>query len=328
MGTGYSILSYQELEPFQEEIEEELERVENIFSTYRENSELVRFNETYQWNQEFPISDELSEIWRLSQKLKKDSGGAFSVEIGRSVDAWGFGARKKDRPLRKEIREKIRTCRKSVEFQLLPNQPPPQPQNSNQNSNRNSSLYPSQNPSQNPFRLLPVLRDASGICKQKNIRPALDFSGIAKGYGIDRLRILLTRKSVESYMIEIGGDVCVRSTNGRKWNIGIRDPGNPHHIQKIIPLENGCVATSGNAHQRIQESGKTVTHILDPRKGLPIEKEISSVSVVYRWKGEPRVRYPGALVDAWATALFVLGESGAKDDWEGLEYYFLTGNSP
>ena len=51
--------------------------------------------------------------------------------------------------------------------------------------------------------------------------------------------------------------------------------------------------------------GRTLTHIIDPRTGRPVEHGLGSVTVVH----------PACVTaDAWATALYVLGED------EGFRY--------
>ena len=55
---------------------------------------------------------------------------------------------------------------------------------------------------------------------------AIDLGGTAKGYIADRLTELLEQSGLNSFIINLGGNVVVRGSkpNGRSFRIGIRDP--------------------------------------------------------------------------------------------------------
>lgn len=274
MGTTYTIhvTKNPDLENLKDLIEEELEYLENIFSQYRENSELCRFNKEYRIGKLYPVSREFQEVLELSLQIQEESKGAFSPILGKLVSMWGFG------PKQIPWDEKILQCKDSVSLEV-----------------KDVGVFLK-------FRQLE-------FCKDPKYRPELDFSGIAKGYAIDKIMDLLRMNQYESAMVEIGGDLCVRTSlhDSFSWRIGIQSP-KGGGLKEILHLVNGCVATSGNASQRIQKDGKEYTHILDPRTGYPLEKPLSSVTVIMK-EGERL----GARSDAWATALFVLGEENAKD---------------
>jgi len=54
----------------------------------------------------------------------------------------------------------------------------------------------------------------------------IDFSAIAKGYGIDKVAQLFDEKNIANYMIEIGGEVVVKgkSRENDYWTLGISTP--------------------------------------------------------------------------------------------------------
>ena len=56
---------------------------------------------------------------------------------------------------------------------------------------------------------------------QSNIR--VDLSGIAKGFGVDKIAGYLERIGVEYYLVEIGGELRGRgySPRGDVWRVGI-----------------------------------------------------------------------------------------------------------
>lgn len=107
---------------------------------------------------------------------------------------------------------------------------------------------------------------------KKSPETTFNFSGIAKGYGVDLITEILRRNGVKNYMVEIGGDVAVNGHNadGNLWAI-LLEP-----IGQIIKLSQGAVATSGNYRKKNGENG----HIIDPRTGKPTPVGPEGVSVV------------------------------------------------
>jgi thiamine biosynthesis lipoprotein len=126
----------------------------------------------------------------------------------------------------------------------------------------------------------------------------LDPSGVVKGWAIEHAAQMLESHGHESFLINAGGDIALRGERspGTPWTIGIRDPHDPCALSITIeafgPL---AVATSAT-----YERG---AHIVDPSTGRPVT-ELASVTVA----GTDL-----ALVDAYATAVFVMGEAGL--DW-------------
>jgi FAD:protein FMN transferase len=150
----------------------------------------------------------------------------------------------------------------------------------------------------------------------------LDYSAIAKGYGVDKLALALHESGYENLLVEIGGEVRVfGNRHGKPWRIGIADPGEQN--QEIdekpatINLRNMACATSGDYQQYYMLEDKRITHLLDPRNGYPISHELTSVTVVAS---------SCMLADAIATAAIVLGkEKGMAliESMPGVEAYFI-----
>ena len=69
------------------------------------------------------------------------------------------------------------------------------------------------------------LTSENTIRKNKNIK--FDFNAIAKGYAIDRLAVMLDKKGIENYLLEVGGEVVAKGKNKLKrkqWTAGVNDP--------------------------------------------------------------------------------------------------------
>ena len=122
----------------------------------------------------------------------------------------------------------------------------------------------------------------------------IDLSAIAKGFGVDKVAELLIDLGCENFLVEIGGELRGRGVaeDGDPWTIAIERPGKGQRkLAGKIDLVDAAVATSGNYRRR--------DHILDPQSRRSVNEEMMSVTVVHASAME---------ADAWATAMFVLGE--------------------
>ncbi|WP_260929563.1 FAD:protein FMN transferase [Novosphingobium sp. 9] len=128
----------------------------------------------------------------------------------------------------------------------------------------------------------------------------LDFSAIAKGFGVDEAARVLGEADVTSCLVEVGGEL--RGTGLRPdlqpWWVAIEDPPGGLFLPLHIALPDGAVATSAD-YRRYHDLGEVrLGHTLDPRTGAPVRQGAESVSVIA----------PTAMrADALATALMVMG---------------------
>jgi thiamine biosynthesis lipoprotein len=129
----------------------------------------------------------------------------------------------------------------------------------------------------------------------------IDLSSIAKGYAVDRIAQILDDRELHDYMIEIGGEIRTGGVraDGRPWQIGIERPDDTQRtLQRIVPLHNQAVATSGDYRIFFMDQGKRYSHLIDPRSGRPVSHTLASASVVASNCME---------ADALATTLLILG---------------------
>ncbi len=129
----------------------------------------------------------------------------------------------------------------------------------------------------------------------------IDLSGIAKGYAVDRISQLLSRKGLENHLVEIGGELKARGVNDRRihWLIAIEKPaGLESSIFRTLPLDDLAMATSGEYRHYREIDGKRYSHTIDPRTGKPVTHHLASVTVIHE---------SAAMADGFATAINVLG---------------------
>jgi len=97
MGTYYTVqfdqqYSGQELSEIQNIVQDELNSLEGIFSTYREDSEISKINLSAK--NEIEVSASMKEVLTTAFLLSEKSGGAFDPALNPLIEAWGFGKRK------------------------------------------------------------------------------------------------------------------------------------------------------------------------------------------------------------------------------------------
>ncbi len=129
----------------------------------------------------------------------------------------------------------------------------------------------------------------------------LDLSGIAKGFGVDRVAAYLEDNGIGHYLIDIGGELRGRGWNqqGGIWRIGIERPGHvPGTLQRIVRLNGHALATSGDYRIYFEQDGERYSHILNPVSGRSIRNSLASVTVL----ADTAMR-----ADALSTALMVMG---------------------
>ena len=173
-----------------------------------------------------------------------------------------------------------------------------------------------------------VRMDATGRVLKDDPRLMLTCSAVAKGYAVDVVAQLLSRKGVTSYMVDIGGEVVTRGLNpaGNPWRIGINKPEDDSlalggALQATLHVTDAAMATSGNYRNFYYRDGKKYAHTVDPRTGYPVQHEILSATVLA----------PDCMsADAYATAFMVMGLDSAcrfVDAKDGLEAYFIYTDS-
>jgi thiamine biosynthesis lipoprotein len=151
----------------------------------------------------------------------------------------------------------------------------------------------------------------------------LDFSGIAKGYGVDAVAEILHRRGIGNYMVEIGGEVAVagREPGGEPWAIGIESPeenaARGAALYAVVHLTQGALATSGSYRRFKRRRAQKSHHIIDPRTGMSTNSGLVSVTVFAA---------DSMTADGIATALMVMGaEAGLQwvEARPGVEALFL-----
>lgn len=145
------------------------------------------------------------------------------------------------------------------------------------------------------------------VVKKQRSGMYLDFSAIAKGYGVDVVAQFLQKKGIKDLLVEIGGELVARGVNekGELWKIGVNKPeelGRSDELYSIIALDNKGMATSGNYRNYYEADGMKFSHTIDPFTGRPVRHGLLSATVLAE---------DCMTADAIATSLMVMGTEKA-----------------
>ena len=267
MGTSYAVELAAPIDDavrtgLAELIEVELAAINRAMSTYDPRSELSEFNRRQDLRWA-PASRGLLEVLDSASRISTSTQGAFDVTVGPLVDLWGFGPQYHTRRVPNDA--VIERARESVGYQHVQTDP------------------------------------SAGAIRKRHSRTQVDLSAIAKGYGVDRVAMILDRQGVDDYLVEIGGEFRARGTTaaGRPWRVAIERPVEGRRcLGELVVLENRAIATSGTTKDFFEQDGRRYSHSIDPTTGRPVEHPPMAVSVVADTAME---------ADGWATALLVLG---------------------
>lgn len=159
--------------------------------------------------------------------------------------------------------------------------------------------------------------DSEQLRIKKLIDVSLDFSAVAKGYGVDEIAELLWAEGFHHFMVEIGGELRLHGHNGegKTWRIGVESPAADGKIRPIAVSEVG-VATSGDYRNYFEQEGVRFSHTIDPTTGRPITHNLASVTVIAA---------TAARADALATAFTVMGGDQAMElaEQRGIAIYLI-----
>lgn len=111
----------------------------------------------------------------------------------------------------------------------------------------------------------------------------IDFGGIGKEYAVDMAATIAEGLAWgSSVLVNLGGDIAVRNPrrDGKPWRVGIEAAEQESAAVKMLDLERGGLATSGDSRRFLLKNGKRYSHILDARTGWPVPDAPRSVTVI------------------------------------------------
>ncbi|MDD2723055.1 MAG: FAD:protein FMN transferase [Methylovulum sp.] len=271
-GTTYHISFWSaqatDMQAIKQAVDGEFKRIDQLLSNYRPDSAIEQLNATVS-SEPQAVNEEIIALIEQARIVSIASAGCYDLTIKPLFDLWGFKANKFSPPAQKTLQSTLQ----EVGFEKI------------------------------------EILDKNHL-RRLNPELKIDLSSIAQGYSVGRIAALLEQQGMDNYLVEIGGELQTRGQKpgGEAWRIALEKPlSDERTMQKIITIEQAepmTVMTSGTYRHYFDDHGKRYSHILDARRGIPVEHNTVSVTVFHN---DP------TQADAWSTALLCLGRMAGLD---------------
>jgi thiamine biosynthesis lipoprotein len=248
MGTDLKLSAWTADEPGAvsvfEAVFQEFDRLEGLFSTWRENSEIQQINAAA-GKHPVAVGTEVRDILRTAHQVSEWTGGKFDVTFGVMSGLWKFDYQNKDASV-PDHNEVVRH-RALIDYHQL------------------------------------EVDERTGTVFLRRSGMVVNLGGIGKGYAVDRARDMLRARGFRDFLIQFGGDMYASGKkNAHAWRLGIQDPRGPaDRIFAVMDVSDSTFSTSGDYERFFIKNGRRYHHILDPATGEP-SQGCRSVTIVAR----------------------------------------------
>lgn len=222
-----------------------VERVEDRLTVYRDESEVQDLNR-HASRGPAAVAPDLFELLLLTERLYRETTGAYDITSGPLSKAWGFSRRAGRVPSEDELREALARV---------------------------------------GWSHVRVDNDAMTI-EFTRPGMEINFNSAGKGFALDRAAECLAERGAADFIINGGRSTLVArgrqadgDPDGVGWGVGIRHPLRPERRLAECRLVDAAFSSSGSGTQCFVTGGKRYGHLIDPRTGWPAEG-LHSVSVV------------------------------------------------
>lgn len=248
-----------------------IEELNKVFSDYDPASELSLLGKSLATEVEVVVSKDMERVLGLSLELAAKSEGAFDPTIAQVVKLWRRARRQGRFPDQELLKEGL---------------------------------------ARTGYGQLTLDRTTHSVTSGRRA-VSLDFGGIAKGDIAQEAWKTLKEAGFPASLIAVAGDIYAGDPPpGRHaWTAELQYPASLKEYSKTgepvqrVELKRSAISTSGDQFQYVEIDGVRYSHIVDPRTGLGVTRQIL-VTVT-----GPE----GRLCDGLATAISVLGrEAGMQ----------------
>jgi len=235
----------------------EIDRIEQVFSAYRNESELALVNRNA-GRVPVQVSDEFFDLTRYAVRSWRQYGGSVDVTVGPLMRAWGYREGEPRMPSRTEL----------LEAQELVG---------------GSKLSLDRRMRTVRFLRQGMQLDFGGLAKG---HAAKRVARVLQKQGVSAALVNLGGSSLCASEVVSATTVQNRCNETGmalgEWLIGVIHPGDARRSPVSLRLKPGwSISTSGTSERQFEVGGRTLSHILDPRTGWPLSG-LRSVTAVAR----------------------------------------------
>lgn len=212
-----------------------IQQLDNAISRFEEGSLIYELNQKNSL-----ISNDISSLLSLCNKVSLQSGGVFDITVGALSDLWDIGGENEKIPTENEIKKALETV---------------------------------------GYGKLTVTKGAVSSKKGQIVDLGAVGKGFACDMVYQYLSesdIKGAAVSVGGSILVYGK----RNAAGDKWRVAVKHPRQENAFLGTILLSEGFVSTSGDYERYFEKDGKRYHHILDATTGYPAESDLISVTVI------------------------------------------------
>ena len=221
-----------------------LQRMDKAFSTYRNDSEIARFNHSQDTHPQ-TVSEDVVTVAKAALQLGKDSEGALDVTLGPLLRLWGFGGHDKPAALPSDAAIAAAKAQTGLAKLVV----------------AETTLTKT-----DPTLEIDFSAVVAGYAADQ-------LALLVESWGVTDYLLEVTGE------MRVKG----RHPAGRPWRIAVEKPvaGSERAVERVVELHDIGVATSGDYRNFYVVDGKRYSHTLDPLTGRPIEHLMVSVTVLH-----------------------------------------------
>lgn len=220
---------------------EETQRIENIISEWKSDSEISKINQNAGISP-VVVSDELFYLIKRCIKVSELTDGAFDISWAAARNIWKFDGSMKSIPKQ----ETLDSLAEIIDYKnIILNE-------------TDKSVFLSEKGM--AIGLGAVGKGyAANCCKN-----------VLKKIGIEN-----------GIVIAGGDLIAWGTPDSQNlWNIGIANPDNPENALAWFEIEPMAVVTSGDYEHFVEFDGKRYSHIINPQTAFPVENNLRSVTII------------------------------------------------
>ncbi len=218
-----------------------VDRVDRQMSTWTSESDLMRFN-AGPLNEWIALPAELMAVLTEGLALSRATAGAFEMNIGAAVRAWGFTTQ----PIGFEAIEAARHAPKIAATEAL------ELDLGNRMARKSAALS----------------LDLSGIAKGYGVD---SLAEVIRSFGIKHALC-----AIDGELRALGAQ-----SDGTPWSVAIEMPDSAlRQTHSRLALHDMAVATSGDYRHYVMIRDQRLSHTIDPRRNAPLMQAPASVSVL------------------------------------------------
>ncbi len=222
----------------------ELNRIDKLMSNYRKDSNIEVFNAIKKQNETINLDTEIIDLLKISKQIYQLSDGCYDPTIGPLFSAWGFRAKKFNKPNQDEITNALDL----VGFNKIKLQ-----KQTAIKQNKETTIS------------LSAIGQGYTVAKIAQILKKEEITNYIVEIGGEML-------------------VSGIKPNSKKWRIEVERPIlNNHKVNKIISptgKKEIAIMTSGTYRHYFDNDGTRYSHILNPKTGKPIKHNTVSTTVL------------------------------------------------